>query len=110
MSSTSRVLQSTAPHSVVLDSIHSLISRRKLQWVAHCARWGKEDLTWKRERSKMRNANGDYAEGRLEGFGRQFCTRMVYAESESAERALKAECSNRRKGKARNGNVECIPW
>ena len=32
-----------------LDSIQSLISkRRKLPWVAHCARRGKEDLTWKR--------------------------------------------------------------
>ena len=31
-----------------LDSIQSLIRKRKLQWVAHCARRGEEDLTWKR--------------------------------------------------------------
>ena len=30
------------------DSIQSLIRKRKLQWVAHCARRGEEDLTWKR--------------------------------------------------------------
>ena len=26
----------------------SLIRKRKLQWVAHCARRGEKDLTWKR--------------------------------------------------------------
>ena len=31
-----------------LDSIQSLIRKRKLQWVAHCARRGDKDLTWKR--------------------------------------------------------------
>ena len=31
-----------------LESIQSLIRKRKLQWVAHCARRGDEDLTWKR--------------------------------------------------------------
>ena len=31
-----------------LDSIQSLIRKIKLQWVAHCARWGYKDLTWKR--------------------------------------------------------------
>jgi len=31
-----------------LESIQSLIRKRKLQWVAHCARRGEEDLTWKR--------------------------------------------------------------
>ena len=31
-----------------LGSIQSLIRKRKLQWVAHCARRGEEDLTWKR--------------------------------------------------------------
>ena len=30
------------------ESIKSLIHKRKLQWVAHCARRGEEDLTWKR--------------------------------------------------------------
>ena len=32
-----------------LESIQSLIRKRKLlQWVAHCARRGDKDLTWKR--------------------------------------------------------------
>ena len=31
-----------------LQSIRSLIRKRKLQWVAHCARRGEENLTWKR--------------------------------------------------------------
>jgi len=31
-----------------LDSIQSLIRKRKLQWVVHCARKGDKDLTWKR--------------------------------------------------------------
>ena len=30
------------------ESIQSLIRKRKIQWVAHCARSGEEDLTWKR--------------------------------------------------------------
>ena len=31
-----------------LESIQSLMRKRKLQWVAHCARRGDTDLTWKR--------------------------------------------------------------
>ena len=31
-----------------LNSIQSLICKRKLQWVAHCARRGEKDLTGKR--------------------------------------------------------------
>ena len=31
-----------------LESIQSLVRKRKLQWVAHCARRGDKDLTWKR--------------------------------------------------------------
>ena len=31
-----------------LESIESMIRKRKLQWVAHCARRGNGDLTWKR--------------------------------------------------------------
>ena len=31
-----------------LESIQSLIRKRKLQWVAHFARRGDKDLTWKR--------------------------------------------------------------
>ena len=31
-----------------LESIELLIRKRKLQWVAHCARRGDKDLAWKR--------------------------------------------------------------
>ena len=31
-----------------LESIKSVIRKRKLQWVAHCARRAEKDLTWKR--------------------------------------------------------------
>ena len=31
-----------------LESMQSLIRKRKLQWVAHCARRGEADLMWKR--------------------------------------------------------------
>ena len=31
-----------------MESIQSLICKRKLQWVAHCARRGDEDPSWKR--------------------------------------------------------------
>ena len=45
-------LVAPSPHQLLemlgLESIQSLIRKRKLQWVAHCARRGEEDLSWKR--------------------------------------------------------------
>ena len=41
-----RLTESQLLEMLSLESIQSLI--RKLQWVAHCARRGEEDLTWKR--------------------------------------------------------------
>ena len=38
-----------------LQSIRSLIRKRKLQWVAHCARRGEENLTWKRMVREIEN-------------------------------------------------------
>ena len=43
-----RLTESKLLEMLDLDSIQSLIRKRKLQWVAHCARRGNEDLTWKR--------------------------------------------------------------
>ena len=43
-----RLTESQLLEMLGLESIQSLIRKRKLQWVAHCARWGEEDLTWKR--------------------------------------------------------------
>ena len=43
-----RLTESQLLEMLGLESIKSLIRKRKLQWVAHCARRGEEDLTWKR--------------------------------------------------------------
>ena len=43
-----RLMESQLLEMLGLESIQSLICKRKLQWVAHCARRGEEDLTWKR--------------------------------------------------------------
>ena len=43
-----RLTESQLLEMLGLESIQSLIRKRKLQWVAHCARRGEEDLTWKR--------------------------------------------------------------
>ena len=43
-----RLAESQLLEMLGLESIQSLIGKRKLQWVTHCARRGKGDLTWKR--------------------------------------------------------------
>ena len=43
-----RLTESQLLKMLGLESIRSLIRKRKLQWVAHCARRGDNDLTWKR--------------------------------------------------------------
>jgi len=43
-----RLTESQLLEMLGLESIQSLIRKRKLQWVAHCARRGEEDLMWKR--------------------------------------------------------------
>ena len=43
-----RLTESQLLEMLGLESIQSLIRKRKLQWVAHCARRGEKDLTWKR--------------------------------------------------------------
>ena len=43
-----RLTESQLLEMLGLESIQSLIRKRKLQWVAHCARRGEADLTWKR--------------------------------------------------------------
>ena len=57
-----RLTESQLLEMLGLESIQSLIRKRKLQWVAHCARRGDKDLTWKRmvgeiedEKSKWRS-------------------------------------------------------
>ena len=42
------VIKEGLRHMIDLESIQSLIRKRKLQWVAHCARRGDKDLMWKR--------------------------------------------------------------
>ena len=43
-----RLTESQLLEMLGLESIQSLIRKRKLQLVVHCARRGEEDLTWKR--------------------------------------------------------------
>ena len=43
-----RLTESQLLEMLGLESIQSLIRKRKLQRVAHCARRGEKDLTWKR--------------------------------------------------------------
>ena len=43
-----RLTESQLLEMLGLESIQLLIRKRKLQWVAHCARRGEGDLTWKR--------------------------------------------------------------
>ena len=43
-----RLTESQLLEMLGLESIQSLIRKRKLQWVAHCARREEEDLSWKR--------------------------------------------------------------
>ena len=43
-----RLTESQLLEMLGLDSIQSLIRKRKLQWAAHCARRGDKDHTWKR--------------------------------------------------------------
>ena len=43
-----RLTESQLLEMLGLESIQSLIRKRKLQWVAHCASRGEEDLTRKR--------------------------------------------------------------
>ena len=45
-----------------LESIQSFIRKRKLQWVAHCARRGEEDLTWKRMVREVEEMKEDWKE------------------------------------------------
>ena len=36
-----------------LESIEMMIRQKRLQWIAHCARRGESDLTWRRMRREL---------------------------------------------------------
>ena len=36
-----------------LESIEMMIRKKRLQWIAHCARRGESDLTWRRMRREL---------------------------------------------------------
>ena len=57
-----RLAESQVLEMLGLESIQSLICKRKLQWVAHCARRGEEDLMWKR---MVKEVEGGKVNGRL---------------------------------------------
>ena len=55
-----RLTESQLLEMLGLESIQSLIRKRKLQWVAHCARRGEEDLTWKRMAREVENGKSKW--------------------------------------------------
>ena len=38
-----------------LESIEMMIRKKRLQWIAHCARRGESDLTWRRMQRKLQD-------------------------------------------------------
>ena len=38
-----------------LESIEMMIRKKRLQWIAHCARRGESDLTWRRMRRELQD-------------------------------------------------------
>ena len=82
---------------MLVDSIQSLIRKRKLQWVAHCARRGDKDLTWKRmvreiedEESKWGSRLQEGEIQRLESFEniRPHCAGVIVVAGTSENAAL----------------------
>ena len=55
-----RLTESQLLEMLGLESIQLLIRKRKLQWVAHCARRGEEDLTWKRMMREIRDGKSKW--------------------------------------------------
>ena len=70
-----RLTESQLLEMLGLESIQSLIRKSQLQWVAHCARRGEEDLSWKRIVREVEDGKSKWGtkfEGRLEGIGSQY--------------------------------------
>ena len=55
-----KLIESQLLEMLGLELIRSLIRKRKLQWVAHCARRGEEDLTWKRMVREVENGKSKW--------------------------------------------------
>ena len=36
-----------------LESVEMMIQKKRLQWIAHCARKGENDLTWRRMQREL---------------------------------------------------------
>ena len=49
-----------------LESIKKMIRKKKLQWVAHCARRGESDLTWRRMRRELEDEQSGGGEQKRE--------------------------------------------
>ena len=55
-----RLTKSQSLEMLGLESIQTLIRKRKLQWMAHCARRGDEDLTWKRMVQEVEDGKSEW--------------------------------------------------
>ena len=45
-----------------LESIEMMISKKRLLWIAHCARRGESDLTWRRMRWELEDEQSRWGE------------------------------------------------
>ena len=45
-----------------LKSIEMMIRKKRLQWIAHCARRGESDLTWRRMRRELQDEQSRWGE------------------------------------------------
>ena len=59
-----------------LEWMQSLIRKRKLQWVAHRARRGEEDLTWKRMVREVEDGKSQW-EARLKEDGKELGVKSI---------------------------------
>ena len=62
-----RLAESQVLEMLGLESIQSLIRKRKLQWVAHCERRGDKDRTWKRVVREIEDEKSKFGGSRLKG-------------------------------------------
>ena len=45
-----------------LESIEMMVRKKRLQWIAHCARRGESDLTWRRMRRELEDEQSRWGE------------------------------------------------
>ena len=109
-----RLTESQLLEMLGLESIQSLIRKRKLQWVAHCARRGEEDLSWKRIVREVEDGKSKWGTRLKEDWKelgvkstRGWCNRSRIKDGwhTNWERARRKEKGRRRRTKIRDNTV-----